>query len=157
MEISIDNLQEKVHSDQLENLVRRVIEAGLDELRIHDAGEVSVTFVCNEQIRELNRTYRQKDVATDVLSFPQEEGTEFGFITEIGRVLGDIVISLERAQEQSEEFSHSLEREVGYLAVHGLLHLLGYEHNGGHGAEAMRAREEAIMARVQLTRDHGKG
>ena len=112
-----------------------------------------VTLVDNEAIRALNRQYRQIDAATDVLSFAQEEGEAFEQPAGAPRLLGDIVISLERAREQSEAFNHSLAREVGYLIAHGLLHLLGYDHQNIEDKEKMRSVEEQIMARVNLARD----
>lgn len=105
----------------------------------HDA-EMSVTFVTNETIQALNRDYRQYDRVTDVLSFAMEELGE-GEVEILGleepRMLGDIVISLPKAEEQAIEYGHSLQRELGFLALHGFLHLLGYDH--------MTEEEEAIM------------
>jgi probable rRNA maturation factor len=114
--------------------------------------EVSLTFVDDEQIRVLNREYRAKDTATDVLSFPQDDEDGFMSIPGMPQVLGDIVISLPRAEEQAETFGHSLEREVVYLAVHGLLHLLGFDHEDEEGRAEMRAREEAVMEAIGLRR-----
>ena len=102
--------------------------------------EVSVTFTDNEGIRALNRTYREIDRATDVLSFPLFEETE----TE--KQLGDIVLSLERCREQANEFGHSFERECAFLTVHSTLHLLGYDHvNSEEEERDMRARQTAIV------------
>lgn len=111
--------------------------------------EVSMTFTDNEGIRELNRAHRDIDRATDVLSFPMfdfEDESE-----ELEGALGDIVISLERAQEQAETFGHSFEREVAFLCVHSMLHLLGYDHELGEKEDMdMRRRQSEIMTRLGL-------
>jgi len=115
--------------------------------------EIGLTFVDNVTIQKLNRQYRGNDVPTDVLSFPQDD--DDGFIVPEGlpRVLGDIVISLPRAAEQAAEYGHSLEREVVYLSVHGLLHLLGYDHENSEEKNQMRQREEEVMTRIGLGRE----
>lgn len=107
--------------------------------------EVSVSFVTNEEIRELNRDYRNVDSETDVLSFPMDEDEFNGTI-----ILGDIVLSTQRIIEQANEFGHSLEREMIYLTVHSMLHLLGYDHMSNFEKEEMRLREKEIMKELQL-------
>ena len=124
-------------------------------------GEVALTFVDNETIRELNRTYRGLDKPTDVLSFAMSEQTEDE--PEIvydeaedafpeGNLLGDIIISVERAKEQCEEYGHSLEREIGFLFVHGFLHLIGYDHQDEPSEKEMFAKQESILSAIGLTR-----
>ena len=113
--------------------------------------EVAILFVDNETIREMNNTYRDKDTATDVLSFPMYEADE-EIDDEEEILFGDIVISLERAQEQCVEYGHSLEREVMYLLVHGLLHLAGYDHMEEEDKKEMRAREEHLLAIIGAIR-----
>ena len=137
----------------VKSLVRRAVEETLRfEGFAHDA-EISVTFTDNEGIRELNRRFREIDRPTDVLSFPllTEERVE-------GRVaLGDVVISLERAREQAEEFGHGFEREVAFLCAHSVLHLLGYDHETSpEDEEDMRARQTSVMERMGLTVEKGK-
>lgn len=119
--------------------------------------EVSVLLVDNETIRTLNRDYRDKDYITDVLSFPLEETDGemepkvFGGPPE--RVLGDIVISVEQAMIQAEEYGHSVEREIAFLSVHGLLHLVGYDHEKGSEEEKrMRDQEENILNKLDIAR-----
>ncbi|AOZ91720.1 rRNA maturation RNase YbeY [Paenibacillus crassostreae] len=126
-------------------------------------GEVALTFVDDEQIHELNRDYRGIDRPTDVLSFAMndtvdeeleiiyelEEGEEIEGIPE---VLGDIIISIPRAKLQSEEYGHSLEREIGFLFVHGFLHLLGYDHQEKEAEDEMMGKQEAVLVKVGLTR-----
>ncbi len=136
-------------------LVRRCCSAVLQMEQFRDPAEVSVTFVDNEQIRELNAEYRNKDSATDVLSFPLGENGEYDMNMETGALmLGDIVISVPRAIEQAEMYGHSLRREIGFLTVHSMLHLLGYDHeNEGIEAVRMREKEEQVLNKLGLKRD----
>ena len=100
--------------------------------KFEDSAEISVTFVDNEQIRELNAQYRNKDAATDVLSFPMGENGVYDINHDTGaKILGDIVLSVEMAMAQAKRYGHSLEREIGYLTAHSMLHLLGYDHENG--------------------------
>ncbi len=134
-------------------LLTRIAEVTLRAEGIAGAVEVGLTFVDDDEIRELNATYRGVDSATDVLSFPlQGEGD--GFVNPPDGVLrlGDIVISLPRATEQAAEYGHPLARELGYLFVHGLLHLLGYDHEQEEERTVMRTKEEAALAACGLTR-----
>ena len=120
---------------------------GIDEERT----EISVTFVEAEEIRELNRDYRDNDKVTDVLSFPQFD--DLNDIPDFGEIcLGDVVICKERAQEQAEEFGHSFEREIIYLFTHSILHLLGYDHMEEEEKQEMRAREEEVMTHLGIGR-----
>ena len=114
--------------------------------------EISVTFVDNAQIQELNKQYREKDMPTDVLSFPMGENGVYDENHDTGaKILGDIVISLEKAVEQAGRYGHSLEREVGYLTAHSMLHLLGYDHEkGGIEKVRMREKEEQVMTQLGL-------
>ena len=155
LKIFFGNDQDKIIiSYALKMLVRRAISATLDYEGYQNACDVSVTFTDNEQIRELNKRFRNIDKATDVLSFPlfdYEGESEAPAIDEISNMLGDIVISLERAQEQADEFGHSFEREVAFLCVHSMLHLLGYDHETGEEDELdMRRRQREIMAEIGL-------
>ena len=139
-------------------LVKRAINAALAYEAFEYPAEISVTFVDNEAIRELNRDYRGKDAATDVLSFPAFEDGEIDTCElnpETGcAVLGDIVISVERAKAQAEEYGHSFERELSFLAVHSVLHLLGYDHERSAEEDAeQRRRQEEILASVGQTRN----
>ena len=125
---------------QLKLLVRRAIVATLQYEGVSKACEASVTFTDNEGIRALNRTYRNIDKATDVLSFPLFEENEDA------KQLGDVVLSLERCHEQAAEFGHSFERECAFLTVHSTLHLLGYDHeNSEEEDREMRAKQSAIV------------
>lgn len=118
-----------------------------------DEAEVSLTLVDNPRIHQLNLEYRGVDRPTDVLSFAlQEEVEEEPEFECEDEMLGDIVISVERAREQAEEYGHSFEREIVYLAVHGTLHLLGYDHEEEIDRQEMRNKEEEVMASLGLVR-----
>ena len=136
----------------LRMLISRCCHAVLRLEGFTDPAEISVTFVDNEQIRELNAQYRNKDVSTDVLSFPMGENGVYDTNMDTGaKILGDIVLSVETAVEQAKRFDHSLEREVGYLTAHSMLHLLGYDHEqGGIERVRMREKEELVMSQLGL-------
>ena len=135
-------------------LIHRSCNAVLDFEKFEGPAEISVTFVDNARIHELNRQYRDKDSATDVLSFPMGENGAYDIDEDNGcKILGDIVISMERAMEQAELYGHSLQREVAYLTVHSMLHLLGYDHEAsGLEAVRMREKEEAVLIKLGLPR-----
>ncbi len=136
-------------------LVRKVCTAALKEQGFEPDAEVNVTFVDDSQIHIYNKEFRNIDKSTDVLSFPLGDNGVYNDINpENGNVmLGDIVISLEHAVKQAEEYDHTFEREVGYLTVHSMMHLLGYDHvNGGLEADEMRYHEEIVMDMLQLKR-----
>lgn len=133
----------------------RVLQHAAAVERVGNA-EVSLTFVSNDIIKEINKEYRGKDEATDVISFAMEEPGEgepeiYGAGEE--RMLGDIVISLDRTREQAGEYGHSFERELGFLAVHGFLHLLGYDHMTEADEKRMFSRQEEILSSLGVTRD----
>lgn len=137
-------------------LIRRCCQAVLATEGFDKDAEVSVSFVNNKEIRSLNKAYRDKDKETDVLSFPltSEDGTP-EINAETGMVLlGDVVISLETAVKQANMYGHSLEREVGFLTVHSMLHLLGYDHELSPLDERiMREKEEAVLEKLGISRD----
>ncbi|MBO5449175.1 MAG: rRNA maturation RNase YbeY [Ruminococcus sp.] len=136
-------------------LVRRCCHAVTEYEGFDDDFEVSVSFVNDKTIHELNLQHRDIDRATDVLSFPLGENGEYDINHETGaKLLGDIVISLETACRQAEIYGHSLEREVGFLTVHSMLHLLGYDHEESSLQERiMREKEEAILGSLGISRD----
>ena len=156
LKIYFENNQEK-HSIyyNLKMLIRHTILETLDYEGMENDAEVSVTFVDDEGIRELNKRFRNLDKPTDVLSFPlldYEGESEEPFFDELCHNLGDIVISLERAMAQANEFGHSFEREVAFLTAHSMLHLLGYDHELSDEDDAdMRARQNDIMERLGLS------
>ena len=124
---------------------------------LDDMTEVDITIVDDEEIHTLNREYRNVDRPTDVLSFALDEGEEDEPELIDGpeeHLLGDIIISAETAQRQGEEFGHGLEREIVYLAVHGLLHLLGYDHMTEEDKKIMRAKEEEALREIRLSEEY---
>lgn len=151
------NDQNKVElTAALRNTVKKAIVAALDYQEIDFPVEISLTFVDNEKIHELNREYRGKDAPTDVLSFPMFEDGEIEYDDESDEpcAIGDIVISLEKAVEQAEEYGHSLEREASFLAVHSVLHLLGFDHEvSEEDDEYMKESAEEILSSIGLRRD----
>lgn len=132
-------------------LVRRCCNAVLKMENFEGPAEISVTFVDNEQIKELNTQYRDKPIETDVLSFPMGCDGKYDTDPQTGaQILGDVVISMEKALEQSELFGHSFQREVGYLTAHSVLHLLGYDHMEPLDKVHMREKEEHVMDMLGL-------
>ncbi len=139
-------------------LIRRSCNAVLEEEGFEGSAEVSVSFVDNKEIKKLNNQYRGVDQPTDVLSFPLSEGDgnreNFDKNPETGALLlGDIAISMEKAMAQAEMYNHSLQREVAYLTVHSMFHLLGYDHEkGGLQAVQMREKEETVLIKLGVPR-----
>ena len=136
-------------------LVRRCCNAVLTFENFSEPAEISVTFVDDERIHELNKMHRDVDKSTDVLSFPLGEDGVYDKNPENGAcLLGDIVISVETAVRQAYTYGHSLQREIGFLTVHSMLHLLGYDHvNGGIEAVHMREKEEHVLTALGLKRN----
>jgi probable rRNA maturation factor len=131
-------------SVRMRMLVKRAIAAALWQEGYRGSAEVSVTFTDDEAIRELNKQFRDKDTSTDVLSFPMDEDD----------TLGDIVISVEHAIAQAEEYGHPLEREIAFLTVHSVLHLLGWDHERSEDEEkAMFLRQEEILSGIGLGKE----
>ena len=137
----------------LKRIVKKAVAMTLREENFPHGADLSVTFCDNEYIRELNRKYRNKDVHTDVLSFPMFADYELEAMVpgEEPVLLGDIVISLERAAEQAVELGNSLKREVAFLAIHSTLHLLGYDHERGREDEELQcAKQRAIIEKLGI-------
>ena len=153
MTILIDNRD--VEFDIPKSIIKDFEDASkviLEIENINDEVEISVSFVNDEEIKQLNRDYRDKDNVTDVLSFP----TEMNYHIEgIPVILGDVVICLKRAKEQSEEFGHSFERELVYLFVHSMFHLLGYDHIDEDDKVLMRKKEKEALKRIGIFRNEG--
>ena len=150
--VMISNSQKEVKIPTgLRMLVRRCCNAVLRMENFQGAAEVSVTFANNEQIHELNKMHRNVDAPTDVLSFPMGEDGKYDIDPATNaKILGDIVISMEKAVEQAERFGHTLQREVGYLTAHSMLHLLGYDHEEPLEKVHMREKEELVMTQLGL-------
>ena len=165
--IFIDNRQNKMEvTQELQSAIKDVIEYTLKEEELLIDNEVSVIFIDNEQIREINSKYRGIDKVTDVLSFPMLDyplnkvfkdvyiNYEFdqSDLNDEKLVLGDVALSLEKSSQQSEEFGHSFLRECTYLTVHSILHLLGYDHMEENQKNIMRKREEEILSNFKISR-----
>ncbi len=138
-------------------IVEEVVAEVGRQFKLSENTEVGITLVDNEEIQNLNSQYRKIDSPTDVLSFAMDEtGTVETDITFVNasdlHLLGDIVISMERTVEQAKEYGHSTERELGFLTVHGMLHLLGYDHTTEEDALIMREWEEKILQKLKLVR-----
>ncbi|MBL4951358.1 rRNA maturation RNase YbeY [Neobacillus sp. YIM B02564] len=150
---TMDETKELTEQQLLE--IERLLNFAAQKQNIKEHSEVSVTFVTNERIQEINREYRDKDAPTDVISFAMEEMGE-GEVEVMGaglpRVLGDIIISVPKAKEQAAEYGHSFARELGFLAVHGFLHLLGYDHMNEADEKEMFTLQKEILNEYGLTR-----
>lgn len=137
-------------------LVEAILVHAATEEDVEEPSELSVTFLTNELIQEINRDWRGKDATTDVISFAfdemGEEEMDFMLDEDEPRLLGDLVISVERCREQAADYGHSFERELGFLAIHGFLHLLGYDHMTPEDEAEMTARQEEVLAHFELKR-----
>ncbi|MCQ6278141.1 rRNA maturation RNase YbeY [Bacillus sp. EB600] len=156
MNLVVDFLDEtNAVLDQQREEIEKLLNFAATKLAIEEGSEVSVTFVTNERIQEINREYRNKDSVTDVISFALEERGE-GEVELIGadlpRVLGDIIISIAKAEEQAKDYGHSFMREFGFLAVHGFLHLLGYDHMTEEQEQEMFTLQKEILDEYGLKR-----
>lgn len=156
VKVAISNQQKDVKIPTgIRLLIRRCCHAVLELENFEGSAEISVTFVNNEQIHELNKKHRNIDRETDVLSFPLGENGVYDVNLDTGaKMLGDIVISIEKAVEQAKLYNHPLQREIGFLTVHSMLHLLGYDHEqGGIEAVRMREKEETVLTQIGWKRD----
>lgn len=156
MKLEIDFIDEinALKQEELVQIEELLNFAGANE-GVQPGSELSVTFVSNERIQEINREYRDKDQATDVISFAMEElgEGELEIVgAEIPRILGDIIISIPKAREQADEYNHSFMRELGFLAVHGFLHLLGYDHITADEEKVMVEKQKEILEGYGLER-----
>ncbi|VYU13490.1 rRNA maturation RNase YbeY [Peptoniphilus gorbachii] len=148
MEVYYDDRQDDIEiTEEIKNLIEKSIAAVLKVENLDENVEVSVSFVGDDEIRDLNRDYRGVDKSTDVLSFPMDDEFIIG-----SRILGDVIINTRRVMEQAEELGHSNERELSYLTVHSILHLLGYDHMEDEDKKEMREREKLAMKELSIYR-----
>ncbi|MBR4110462.1 MAG: rRNA maturation RNase YbeY [Clostridia bacterium] len=143
--------------DREEVMIKKVVQAVLEEEKIVHELYINITLTNNEEIHIINKQYRDVDRPTDVLSFPMYEREEIPMLRKkdnifAEEILGDIIISIPKVKEQAEEYGHSFERELAYLTTHGMLHLLGYDHMIDEEKEQMRKREEEILEKLNITR-----
>ena len=160
MIVTLENNQEKVSiPEALEEDLTKAMNVVAELEALSPQTEVDITLVDDAAIHELNRTYRGIDRPTDVLSFALDEGEEEPEVDddEIEHLLGDVIISAPTAVRQGEEYGHGLEREMTYLAVHGMLHLLGYDHMEEKDKLIMRKREEEVLRRLDLAEENFGG
>ena len=160
MIVTLENNQEQVSSPEaLEADLTKAMNVVAELEALSPQTEVDITLVDDAAIHELNRTYRGIDRPTDVLSFALDEGEEEPEVDddEIEHLLGDVIISAPTAVRQGEEYGHGLEREMTYLAVHGMLHLLGYDHMEEKDKLIMRKREEEVLRRLDLAEENFGG
>ena len=149
MAVLVNNLQDEIPvSVDLISLLEKIGAFALRLEGVGPQGEVSIVLVDNSHIHELNLTYRGMDSPTDVLSFNLQDGG--GAVSEEDTLLGDVVISLEKAAEQGNALGHSLKREVAFLAIHGILHLLDYDHDSDASEQEMKEKQEMILHNFNL-------
>lgn len=154
IEINYNKIEEM---EREEVIIKRVVQAVLEEEKIVHELYINITLTNNEEIHIINKQYRDVDRPTDVLSFPMYERNEIPELRKkdnifAEEILGDIIISIPKVREQAEEYGHSFERELAYLTTHGMLHLLGYDHMIDEEKEQMRKREEEILEKLNITR-----
>jgi len=159
--VLVDNRQDLMEiSEDMETLANKIVKAVLDYEDWDDNFEISISFVDNQEMQDLNKEYRNIDAPTDVLSFSMlefEEDDE-GFESDLNDYieeelpLGDIVISVERAIEQAGEYGHSKDREIAFLLVHGMLHLLGYDHEEKADERVMFQKQDTILGILNINR-----
>lgn len=155
VQIEYLEVQENIENEEL---INKVVQTCFEEEKLLEKNlYISITLTNPENIRDINKSYRNVDNATDVLSFPMFEKVEIEQIInnrkeEVKDVLGDIVISLQRVEEQAKEYGHSFERELAYMVVHGFYHLMGYDHITQEEKQVMRAKEENILKKLNITR-----
>lgn len=153
MELIIDNRQEKFEiKEDLIKAIENIINECLDYEDFDNDYEVSLSFVESDEIKELNKNFRNIDKVTDVLSFPLFD-EDYDEVELFEKSLGDIVICLERAYEQSIEYNHSFFREVCFLVCHSMFHLLGYDHDTEENTKIMRTKEEDVLNKLKITRE----
>ena len=151
VQINYDGIEQNTEYEKtINNVVQKCFEEEKQSSKNYNINKKSTT---PENIKEINKEYRSIDKETDVLSFPMFEKNEITNTNiQIKEVLGDIIISIERVQEQAEEYGHSFERELAYMVVHGFYHLMGYDHMEEEEKKQMREKEENILNKLNITR-----
>lgn len=158
-EIIYKEIEEKEEKEEYEKIIKRVLEQCFKEEKLLNSKlYITITLTNPENIKEINKQYRNIERATDVLSFPMFEKDELeqkiqNEDFEYPDVLGDIIISIEKVEEQAKEYEHSFERELSYMIVHGFYHLMGYDHIEEEDKKKMRPKEEKILNDLKIKRD----
>ena len=154
MTLYIDNRTTFEWDEKWEKIVQKAVRTSLDYEEFESECEINISIVTNNEIQKLNKEFRNIDKETDVLSFPQltfEEG-EIADINENDEIiLGDIVISIDKAKQQSEEYGHTLQREIAFLTVHSMLHLMGYDHMKEQEEKEMIEKQKEILQKAGFT------
>jgi len=156
MTVVVDNRTEEVVSEEILKAMEKVVGMSLSYEEFDEDCEISISIVENQEIQAINKQFRGIDSATDVLSFPQltfEEGEVADVNEKDEIILGDIIISLERAKEQAEEYGHSLKREMAFLTAHSMLHLMGYDHLEPDEEEDMNLKQKEILEEAGIPRE----
>ena len=156
MTLLIDNRTDFELTDEIKEMLEKVCLKSLQYEEFNEDCEISLSIVTNDEIHDINKQLRNIDSPTDVLSFPQltfEEGEEADVNENSEIVLGDIIISIDRAKEQAEEYGHSLKRELAFLSVHSMLHLMGYDHMVPEEEEDMFRRQKEILIEAGIPRE----
>lgn len=154
MHIDFHDTTNLLPTDQVD-LLKRLLEFAAKREGVSNEAEMSVNFVRDGEIQELNRNYRQKNTPTDVISFAMQDRVDGEMDiqgADIPIILGDIVISVDRAKDQAEEYGHTLEREIAFLTIHGFLHLLGYDHMTETDEKEMFAKQREILSEFGIGR-----
>ncbi len=153
MQIWIDNRTEVSVDEKLYTIMEQVVEKALEQEKHTTSVEVSISLVQYDEIQRLNKQFRHKDKPTDVLSFPMlDESVESSQIEEQVLVLGDIIICMDQARVQAEEYGHSLEREIAFLTAHSMFHLMGYDHMNKEEEQWMEQKQEAVLQALGIVR-----
>lgn len=153
MKVNINYEDPSYQDEENERVIERVCEEAALVYGLGPNAEISILLCHNEYIHKLNKQYRNIDRPTDVLSFALNEGEEDGYDGPDTALLGDIIISLEKVDEQAKEYGHSFERELAYLTIHGMLHILGYDHQTPDEKSEMRKEEEFVLQRLGYVRE----
>lgn len=159
MTVWIDNRTHEEFSKELEQVIETIVKESLEYEDFDRECEISVSIVDNQEIQEINAQFRNIDRPTDVLSFPQlsfEEGEQADVNENNEIILGDIIISFEKAKEQAKEYGHSLKREIAFLTAHSMLHLMGYDHMEPEEEKEMFAKQKEILIQARIPREGGQ-
>lgn len=152
MHVNVNYEDPSLQQDAFERVIDRVCQEAALVYGLGPSAEISILLCNNDYIHQLNKQYRDMDRPTDVLSFALNEGEDDGYDGPDTALLGDIVISLDKVKEQAEEYGHSFERELAYLTIHGMLHILGYDHMNPDDKQEMRTEEEFVLNRLGYVR-----
>ncbi len=163
MTVWIENTTNDLIFEDYEKTIKEIVDLSIKTENFMENVEISVTMVDNKEIHRINKEFRNIDAPTDVLSFPLLEFENGVLIEQTAKeninidtneiVMGDIIISIERAKEQAEEYGHSLKREIAFLTAHSMYHLMGYDHMVEEEEKIMNAKQEVVLEKAGITRE----